>query len=151
METSILGLASFPCYTTPNSSRLNLRISLSMRHEYPLASKIVVRNLPYFTRETALQKEFSNFGKIAEVQMVKDAITKRSKGLAFIQYTCQDDAMLALENMDQKNFYGRMIFVELAKPGWDNIGIPPRPPRASGPPKKWNLPEEQGEEVDCWY
>ncbi|PNX94551.1 multiple RNA-binding domain-containing protein 1-like [Trifolium pratense] len=83
--------------------------------------------------------------------MVKDAITKRSKGLAFIQYTCQDDAMLALENMDQKNFYGRMISVELAKPGWDNIGIPPRPPRASGPPKKWNLPEEQGEEVDCWY
>ncbi|CAJ2652569.1 unnamed protein product [Trifolium pratense] len=168
METSILGLASFPCYTTPNSSRLNLRISLSMRHEYPLASKIVVRtsdtfllsrcahgalatDLPYFTRETALQKEFSNFGKIAEVQMVKDAITKRSKGLAFIQYTCQDDAMLALENMDQKNFYGRMISVELAKPGWDNIGIPPRPPRASGPPKKWNLPEEQGEEVDCWY
>jgi RNA recognition motif-containing protein len=34
--------------------------------------------------------------------MVKDEITKRSKGLAFIQYTCQDDAVLALENMDQK-------------------------------------------------
>ncbi|MCI32182.1 RNA-binding protein 3, partial [Trifolium medium] len=84
-------------------------------------------------------------------QMVKDVITKRSKGHAFIQYTCQDDAMLALENMDQKNFYGRTISVELAKPGWENFGIPPRPPRASGPPKKWNLPEEQGEEVDCWY
>lgn len=28
--------------------------------------------------------------------------TKRSKGIAFIQYTCQDDAMLALETMDQK-------------------------------------------------
>ncbi|WJX63619.1 hypothetical protein P8452_48482 [Trifolium repens] len=151
METRMLGLTSFPCYTIPNRSRLNLRSSLSMRHEFPLASKIVVKNLPYFTRETALQKEFSNFGKIAEVQMVKDEITKRSKGLAFIQYTCQDDAVLALENMDQKNFYGRTISVEIAKPGWDHLGIRPRPPRASGPPKKWNLPEEQGEEVDCWY
>jgi len=28
--------------------------------------------------------------------------TKKSKGLAFIQYTCQDDAMLALETMDQQ-------------------------------------------------
>jgi hypothetical protein len=85
--------------------------------------------------------------------------------------------VLALENMDQKvqilsfdcqlwqlnvlflmfficcqqNFYGRTISVEIAKPGWDHLGIRPRPPRASGPPKKWNLPEEQGEEVDCWY
>lgn len=36
------------------------------------------------------------------VKMVKDMNTKRSKGIAFIQYTCQDDAMLALETMDQK-------------------------------------------------
>lgn len=36
------------------------------------------------------------------VRMVKDMNTKRSKGIAFIQYTCQDDAMLALETMDQK-------------------------------------------------
>lgn len=34
--------------------------------------------------------------------MVKDVSTERSKGLAFIQYTCQDDAMLALETMDQQ-------------------------------------------------
>lgn len=145
----MLGLASFPCYTPPNRSRLNLlRPSLSMRHEYPLASKILVKNLPYFTGETALQKKFSNFGKIAEVQMVKDVITERSKGLAFIQYTCQDDAMLALETMDQQSFYGRTISVELAKLDSRNfVG----PPKASGPPKKWNLPAEQVEEVDCWY
>lgn len=36
------------------------------------------------------------------VKLVKDEATKRSKGYAFIQYTCQDDAILALENMDCK-------------------------------------------------
>lgn len=145
----MLGFASFPCCTPPNRSRLNLlRPSLSMRHEYPLASKILVKNLPCFTGETALQKKFSNFGQIAKVQMVKDVATERSKGHAFIQYTCQDDAMLALETMDQQSFYGHTISVELAKLDVHNFG---GLPKASGPTKKWNLPAQQVEEVDCWY
>ncbi|KAJ1399388.1 RNA-binding domain superfamily [Sesbania bispinosa] len=110
-------------------------------------AKLSFNDLPYSTGETTLQKEFSNFGKIAEVKMIKDVNTKRSKGYAFIQYTCRDDAMLALETMDQKDFYGRTIYVEVAKLGWDDFEAPPR---TSGPPKKWNLPE-QGEVVDCWY
>ncbi|XP_058747897.1 uncharacterized protein LOC131620753 [Vicia villosa] len=170
MATSMLGLSSFPCYTAPTRSLPNLRI-LSIRQEFPLASKIVVKNLPYFTGENTLHKEFSNFGKIAEVKMVKDAVRERSKGLAFIQYTNQDEALLALENMDQKNFYGRTISVNLAKLNPYDMCEPP--PRASGPPKecnlteprdseppkkcnlpeprKWNLPEEHVEVADCWY
>jgi len=114
------------------------------------------------------------------VKMVKDMNTKRSKGIAFIQYTCQDDAMLALETMDQKvqifiiclilllppsmrlaiecsllicfllqDFYGRTIYVEIARLGWDYFGATPK---ASGPPtpKKWDSPEQE-EVVDCWY
>jgi len=47
-----------------------------------------------------------------------------------------------------QSFYGRTISVELAKLDLRNfVG----PPKASGPPKKWNLPAEQVEEVDCWY
>ncbi|CAI8585871.1 unnamed protein product [Vicia faba] len=149
METSMLGLASFPCYTPPNRSLPKFRI-LSMRQQYPLASKIVVKNLPYFTGENTLQKEFSDFGKIVEVKIVKDAITERSKGFAYIQYTSQDDAMLALENMDQKSFHGRKISVKLVKLRPYDMSGPS--PRASGPPKKWNIPEKQEEDVvDCWY
>ncbi|KAI9110948.1 hypothetical protein K1719_018068 [Acacia pycnantha] len=122
---------------------LKLRASL---HDYPLASKIVVKNLPYSTGENILKKEFSNFGEIAEVKVVKDT-TKRSKGFAFIQYTCQDDAMLALENMDQKVFNGRKIYVEVAKPGEDAFR---GHPKTSGPPKKWHNPVQE-EVVDCWY
>lgn len=36
------------------------------------------------------------------VLLAKDRLTKTPKGYAFIQYTSQDDAMLALENMDCK-------------------------------------------------
>ncbi|KAJ7969418.1 putative RNA binding protein [Quillaja saponaria] len=151
-------MVSFPCHGNPQaifrrtrkrftnhkSSSVKLRASL---FDYPLASRIIVKNLPYSTSETSLQKVFSNFGEVAEVKVVKDAATKKSKGYAFIQYISQEDAMLALETMDQKNLDGRMICVDIAKPGKEAFG---GTPRTSGPPKKWHLAEHE-EVADCWY
>ena len=146
--------ATFSSYPQPFSANLptirvgrpplNLRASLP---NYPLASRIMVRNLPYTTHESSLQKEFSSFGEIAEVELIKDKSTRRSKGFAFIQYTNQDDALLALENMDHKVFDGRLIYVDIAKPGRDTFG---GFPITSGPPKKQHFPE-QDEVADCWY
>ncbi|XP_059657093.1 small RNA-binding protein 11, chloroplastic [Cornus florida] len=117
----------------PKSLKLHAHASLI---DFPLASKIMVRNLSYSTSESRLLKEFSNFGQIAEVKLVKDEATKRSKGYAFIQYASQDNAMLALESMDHKHFDGRVIFVELAKPGNNSGGFL----KTSGPPSMQNLP-----------
>nr|GMD98610.1 small RNA-binding protein 11, chloroplastic [Ipomoea batatas] len=58
--------------------------------------------LPYTTDENCLLKEFSKFGQIAEVKIAKDKGSKTSRGYAFIQYTSQEHAMLALEHMDSK-------------------------------------------------
>ncbi|XP_030942404.1 glycine-rich RNA-binding protein 4, mitochondrial [Quercus lobata] len=139
---------SLSSFATNNRNSLKLKASLS---DYPLASRIMVRNLPYSTNESSLQQQFSNFGQIAEVKLVKNGATNRSKGFAFIQYTCQEDAMLALENMDNKNFDGRVIYVELAKPGGDaSKGYL----RTLGPPKVPHLHlhlQEQDEVPDCWY
>ncbi|XP_010260646.1 PREDICTED: APOBEC1 complementation factor isoform X2 [Nelumbo nucifera] len=133
----MLGAITFPSSATPptlrvpvlgysnvrNSRLLKLRACL---FDFPLASKIIVRNLSHSTSEAKLQKEFSNFVKI-----VKDEATKKSRGYAFVQYTSQDDAMLALENMDCKYIDGRLVHVELAKPVKNTFGAYPR---SSGPP-----------------
>ncbi|XP_022146475.1 glycine-rich RNA-binding protein 4, mitochondrial [Momordica charantia] len=148
---------SFPCLLNPrfpillsNPTHGTARQSLNLRasfFDYPLASRVMVRNLPYSTDEGRLQEEFSSFGEVAEVLLAKDRVTKRPRGYAFIQYTCQDDAMLALENMDGKKFDGRTIYVEVARPGSDSFG---GYPRTSGPPKE--RPKLELEEVaDCWY
>ncbi|KAL5578254.1 hypothetical protein UlMin_019953 [Ulmus minor] len=148
---------SFPSYTpslrTFQKNRLEFK-SLKVRasfFEYPLASRIIVRNLPYSTCEKSLHENFSNYGQIAEVKLIKDEATRRSKGFAFIQFTSQDDAMLAIENMDYQNVDGRVIYVDIAKPGKESFG---QCPRSSGPPKqqqqKQLLPEEE-EVSDCWY
>ncbi|KAI7751100.1 hypothetical protein M8C21_020505 [Ambrosia artemisiifolia] len=118
--------------TLPNHSMktqsLKLRACLI---DYPLASKIIVRNLSYTTSESCLKEEFSNFGQIAEVKLVKDQRSKKSKGYAFVQYTNQDDAMSALEAMDEKYVDGRVVFVELAKPMDQRTAYP----KTSGPPQ----------------
>ncbi|XP_044507516.1 RNA-binding protein 3 [Mangifera indica] len=149
MWASMFSCTSQTILVKPLSNRthcasLKLRASLS---DYPLASRIMVRNLSFSTHESRLQKEFSNFGEIAEVKLVKDELTKKSKGYAFIQYTSQDDALIALENMDRQSLDGRLIYVDIAKPGKEAFrGYP----KTSGPPKKQQVPE-QDEVADCWY
>ncbi|KAH1122137.1 hypothetical protein J1N35_005297 [Gossypium stocksii] len=132
-------------YRFHKSFKLSLRASL---FNYPLASRIFVRNLPYSSKESSLQKEFENFGQIAEVKIAKDDFTKRSKGYAFIQYTSQNDALLAVENMDQQVFDGRKIYVEIAKPGKDRFrGYP----KTSGPPTTKQQLQQSNDVADCWY
>ncbi|PON72752.1 Splicing factor-like protein [Parasponia andersonii] len=76
-------------------------------------------------------------------------MTRRPKGFAFIQFTSQDDAMLAIENMDHQNLDGRLIYVEIAKPGKEAFG---GYPITSGPPKPQQQHLQEQEEVaDCWY
>ncbi|KAF2533719.1 hypothetical protein F2Q70_00032824 [Brassica cretica] len=95
-------------------------------------------------------KIFYTFGEIAEVKLVKDESMKRSKGFAFIQFTSQDDAFLALETMDRRMYNGRMIYTDIAKPGKLDFQ---QQPRTSGPPEKMQVPEEpaNNEVADCWY
>lgn len=42
--------------------------------------------------------------ELCVVKLIKDGNTKKSKGYAFVQYTNQEDAMSALETMDDKVF-----------------------------------------------
>ncbi|XP_010449254.2 PREDICTED: cold-inducible RNA-binding protein [Camelina sativa] len=113
---------SFPSFVASSSALPNYKnrrfpkIKASL-FNYPLASKIMVRNLPFSTSEDFLQREFSAFGEIAEVKLVKDESMKRSKGYAFIQFKSQDDAFLAIETMDRRMYNGRMIYIDIAKPG----------------------------------
>ncbi|XP_048629248.1 organelle RRM domain-containing protein 1, chloroplastic-like [Brassica napus] len=136
---------SLSCYRNRRLPKIQASLS-----NYPLASKIMVRNLPFSTSEDFLQKEFSAFGEIAEVKLVKDESMKRSKGYAFVQFTSQDDAFLALETMDRRMYNGRMLYIDIAKPGKHDFQ---QHPRTSGPPEKLQVPEEpaNNEVADCWY
>ncbi|CAA7406829.1 unnamed protein product [Spirodela intermedia] len=97
-----------------------------------LSLSLSLSHLSYSTNQTSLKNAFSYFGKIAEVKIARDEDTKKPKGYAFVQYSSQDEAVLALEHMDGKIIDGRAIFVEIAKPSCKRISCYPI---TSGPPQ----------------
>lgn len=79
------------------------------------SGRLFVRNLPYAATEDELAELFSKFGNIAELHLVLDKETKRSKGFAYILYSDPEAAAKALEELDYSIFQGRLLHVLPAK------------------------------------
>ncbi|GAV64366.1 RRM_1 domain-containing protein [Cephalotus follicularis] len=77
--------------------------------------RLFVRNLPYTATEEDLEELFSKYGRVAQVHIVVDKDTKRSKGIAYVLYTLPESAARALEQLDSSTFQGRLLHVLPAK------------------------------------
>ncbi|KTD22883.1 RNA binding protein, cold-inducible rrm [Legionella lansingensis] len=77
-------------------------------------NKIYVGNLPFGITEGALQAEFSKYGKIEELLLIKDRLTGQIKGFGFITFSSQHEAEKALE-MNGKPLEGRPLKVNMAQ------------------------------------
>ncbi|CAH8270172.1 unnamed protein product [Arabidopsis lyrata] len=77
--------------------------------------RLFVRNLPYTATEEELTEHFSKFGEISEVHLVLDKETKNSRGMAFVLYQIPEYAKRAMEELDNKDFQGRLLHILPAK------------------------------------
>ncbi|EFJ46013.1 hypothetical protein VOLCADRAFT_63158, partial [Volvox carteri f. nagariensis] len=62
--------------------------------------RLFVRNLAYTATEADLSDLFGSFGDLQAVHLVVDRETKRSKGLAYVQYQIPEDAVRAAKQLD---------------------------------------------------
>ena len=87
--------------------------------------KLYVGNLAYSVNEDALRELFSSHGEIEEVVIIKDKFSGNSKGFGFV--TFKDDAAgnSAISALNGKDFEGRELKVNEAKP-MDPDSRPPR-------------------------
>ena len=83
-------------------------------------------NLSYQTGENDLQDYFGQAGSVTSVNLMMDKMTGKSRGFAFIEFATADDANRAVEQFHNKEFQGRTLTVNIARPRED------RPPRWSG-------------------
>jgi RNA recognition motif-containing protein len=83
---------------------------------------IYVGNLPWSCTEAELQQEFSAFGAVARVQIMIDRDTGRSRGFGFVEMPSDDEARKAIEGMNGKNFGGRPITANEARPKTERTG-----------------------------
>ncbi len=93
--------------------------------------RLYVDNLSYSTKEADLRRIFGTFGDLAAVALITDRETGRSKGFAFVEFTNDDDAKAAMDEMNGKEVDGRVLKINEARPR--NEGAPSggggRPPR----------------------
>ena len=78
--------------------------------------KLYVGNLSYQTTVDALKAAFAEFGEIVDAIIITDRATGRSKGFGFIEFADEKMAQAALEAMNGKDFEGRNLVVNVARP-----------------------------------
>jgi len=78
--------------------------------------QIYVGNMSYGTTEDSLRNLFSGFGDVESVKIITDRETGRAKGFGFITMNNSDEAAKAIEELNDKEFEGRNLRVNEAKP-----------------------------------
>jgi cold-inducible RNA-binding protein len=78
--------------------------------------KIYVGNLNYRSTEEEIQQLFSDFGDVKSVQIIKDKMSGRSKGFAFVEMENDAEAKEAIEALHEAEFGQRNLVVNEARP-----------------------------------
>lgn len=80
-----------------------------------MVKTIYVGNLIYAATKEDVQELFSQFGEVFSVKLINDRENGRPKGFGFVEM--EDDAALkAIEALDNKEFEGRTLRVNEARP-----------------------------------
>ena len=81
-----------------------------------MGKKLYVGNLSYDVDNAALEEWFVEHGTVESANVITDRATGRSKGFGFVEMSNDDEAQAAMSALDGKDFGGRAIKVNEAKP-----------------------------------
>ena len=101
---------SKPDFREHADSRRKLRKSSLMN------SKLYVGNMSFKTTEADLRNAFGQFGSVTDVYIANDRETGRPRGFAFVTFSTDTEAKLAVEKMNGVDMDGRQLTVNEAKP-----------------------------------
>jgi len=95
---------------------------------------LFVGNMTFQTTEADLKALFEPFGQVARVHIAIDRETRRSRGFGFVEMPNDAEAAKAMQALDGKDFGGRQLKVNEARPREASAGPSgPRGPRGGGP------------------
>ncbi len=88
-----------------------------------MSKQLYVGGLPYSSTEDSVRAAFEQAGAVSSVKIMTDKFTGRSRGFGFVEMADEAGAAAAIEMWDDKEFEGRRLKVNEARPLED------RPPR----------------------
>jgi cold-inducible RNA-binding protein len=87
-----------------------------------MGTKLYVGNLSFRTTSEELRDAFAAVGTVESASVIEDRDTGRSRGFAFVEMATPEEAAAAIEQFNGKDFGGRNLTVNEAKPRADRGG-----------------------------
>ena len=81
-----------------------------------MGRKLFVGNLPFSTDERRLEELFAAIGPVDTVNIVRDQMTGRARGFAFVEMQTEEDAQKAITQFNGTDMGGRQLVVNEARP-----------------------------------
>jgi cold-inducible RNA-binding protein len=81
-----------------------------------MGRKLYVGNLSYNVGETELHSLFSSIGAVETVTIMRDQATGQARGFAFVEMQSEEDAQRATTELNEREFEGRRLTVNEARP-----------------------------------
>lgn len=81
-----------------------------------MGKKLYVGNLAYDVNDADLTQLFSQHGTVSSANVIMDRATGRSKGFGFVEMSSDKEAQAAIDALNGRDFSGRALTVNEAKP-----------------------------------
>jgi cold-inducible RNA-binding protein len=81
-----------------------------------MGRKLFVGNLSFNTDERRLEEVFQAIGPVDSVNIVRDQMTGRARGFAFVEMQSDELAQAAIQKLNDTDLDGRKIAVNEARP-----------------------------------
>ena len=79
-------------------------------------NKLFVGNISWEATNEDLEALFAEFGVVTSARIVTDKFSGKSRGFGFVEMATDEQAQAAIEGLDTKDFMGRDIAVNVARP-----------------------------------
>jgi len=88
---------------------------------------IYVGNLPFSATEDEIRALFAGYGQVTSAAVIKDKFTGQSRGFAFVEMASDTEATKAIAELNGKDFKGRALVINPARPREERPDRGPRP------------------------
>jgi RNA recognition motif-containing protein len=95
---------------------VTLHVYNRRREKIRMAKKLYVGGVPYSSTDADLRDAFSQAGEVVSATIIMDRMSGRSKGFGFVEMATDDAASKAIEMWNGKDFQGRKLTVNEARP-----------------------------------
>lgn len=81
-----------------------------------MSKRLYVGNINYKATEDDLRNLFTEAGSVSSARLVIDRVTGKLRGFGFVEMSSSDEAREAIDKFNEKEFMGRKLTVNVARP-----------------------------------